>query len=162
MKKMKRLTSFAISMSLLLASFSLLSVVPAEALSLSARGAVNFADSKGDACAGLDQLGGTSCTKPGAANSAGENSIANIAETIVNIISFIAGIAAVILIVVAGVKFITSGGDSNGVASARNTLVYALIGLAVVALAQVIVHFVLQGVLGQGVNADSHKPPPAS
>src|ERR1700744_1630844 len=110
--------------------------------------------SKSDACSGLNQLAGksgTNCEKAGGKDSAGQDAIANIAATVVNIISFIGGIAAVILIIVGGVKFITSGGDSQGVASARNTIIYALIGLVVVALAQVIVHFVLNAVINNKV-----------
>jgi hypothetical protein len=62
---------------------------------------------------------------------------------IVNIISAIVGVIAVIMIIVGGFKYITSGGDSNNVSGAKNTIIYAIIGLIIVALAQVIVHFVL-------------------
>lgn len=57
--------------------------------------------------------------------------------------SIILGAIAVIMIVIGGFKFVTSGGDTNAVASAKNTIIYALVGLVVVALAQVIVHYVL-------------------
>ena len=45
--------------------------------------------------------------------------------------------------IVAASRFISSGGDSSKVAAAKNTIIYALVGLVLVALAQVIVHFVL-------------------
>lgn len=64
----------------------------------------------------------------------------------VNIISAIVGVVAVIMIIVGGFKYITSGGDSNNVSGAKNTIIYAIIGLVIVALAQVIVHFVLNNV----------------
>lgn len=64
-------------------------------------------------------------------------------KLVINIISWIAGVAAVIMIVVGGFKYITSGGDSSSVSSAKNTIIYALVGLVVVALAQVIVRFVI-------------------
>ena len=47
------------------------------------------------------------------------------------------------MIMVGGLKYMTSQGDSANVASAKNTILYAVIGLVVVALAQVIVKFVL-------------------
>jgi uncharacterized membrane protein YuzA (DUF378 family) len=47
------------------------------------------------------------------------------------------------MIVISAFRFITSGGDSNRVSSARSTLIYALIGVAVAALAQLLIHFVL-------------------
>jgi hypothetical protein len=48
------------------------------------------------------------------------------------------------MIIIAGFKYITSGGDTNKVASAKSTLTYAIIGIVVVALAQLIVHFVIK------------------
>lgn len=62
---------------------------------------------------------------------------------VINLISMAVGIAAVIMIMVGGFRYTTSGGDQEGIKSAKNTIMYALIGLIVVALAQVIVRFVL-------------------
>lgn len=109
--------------------------------------------SQPDACAGLNQLGGTGCSGDPAHNSPGQNQIANVAKAVVNILSLITGIAAVIMIVVAGIRFITSGGESSAVSSAKNALVYAIIGLVIVALAQLIVHFVLNAIIGGNVSA---------
>jgi hypothetical protein len=61
----------------------------------------------------------------------------------VNILSLVVGAAAIIVIIVSGFKYITSGGDSGKVGNAKNTLIYALVGLAIAALAQVLVHFIL-------------------
>ena len=55
----------------------------------------------------------------------------------------IVGVVAVIMIIVGGLKYITSGGDSGNISGAKNTILYAVIGLIFVALAQVIVRFVL-------------------
>lgn len=63
--------------------------------------------------------------------------------TVINVLSSLAGVLAVIMIIVAGFRYMTSGGDSNKVASAKNALIYAIIGLVIVALAQIIVKFVL-------------------
>jgi len=60
-----------------------------------------------------------------------------------NIISWAAGAIAVIVIIFAGFRFTTSGGDSGKVSSARNTIIYAAIGLLVIVLARVIVSFVI-------------------
>ena len=48
-----------------------------------------------------------------------------------------------VMIIIAGFKYVTSGGDTNGVASAKNTIIYAIIGIVVAALGQILVHFVL-------------------
>jgi len=47
------------------------------------------------------------------------------------------------MIIIGGFKYVTSGGDSTKISSAKSTIFYALIGLVVVALAQVIVRLVL-------------------
>jgi hypothetical protein len=62
---------------------------------------------------------------------------------IADIIAFIAGGAAVIILVVSGIRFMTSGGDTEKVRSARSTLIGALIGLAVIVLARALIVFVL-------------------
>jgi hypothetical protein len=88
-----------------------------------------------------DVCSGVALTGSGCGNSNG--SITTIVKAAIQILTLIAGIAAVIMIIVAGLKFITSGGDSSAVSSAKNSLVYALVGIVVVALSQFIVHFVL-------------------
>jgi cytochrome bd-type quinol oxidase subunit 2 len=72
-----------------------------------------------------------------------EGRVNSLVTNIVNIFSIIVGIVAVIMVIVGGFKFIISGGDSTKVTSARNTIIYAIVGLIVVALAQFIVKFVL-------------------
>jgi hypothetical protein len=69
-------------------------------------------------------------------------------KDIVNILSVVVGIVAVIMIIVGGFRYITSGGSSEKVTAAKNTLLYAIIGLVIVALAQVIVRFVLTKTTG--------------
>jgi hypothetical protein len=61
----------------------------------------------------------------------------------VNVLTMIVGVIALIMIIVGGLKYITSGGDATQTAGAKNTIMYAVIGLVVVALAQIIVRFVL-------------------
>ncbi len=62
---------------------------------------------------------------------------------VINIFSLVVGVIAVIMIIVGGLRYITSGGDSGKVSAAKTTIIYALVGLVIVALAQLIVHFVL-------------------
>lgn len=95
------------------------------------------------ACEGdcIERDGAGKCTKTKEA--ASETKINNLITSIVNIISVIVGIIAVIMIIVGGAKFITSGGDSGKISSAKSTVLYAIVGLIIVALAQVIVKFVL-------------------
>lgn len=74
----------------------------------------------------------------------GGTQVSDVIKTVINIMSAVGGIIAVIMIIIGGIKYTTSNGDSNSAASAKNTIIYALVGLVVVAFAQVIVQFVLQ------------------
>lgn len=67
----------------------------------------------------------------------------NIVKNVINIISLVVGIAAVVMIIIGGLRYVTSNGDSGQVGNAKNTILYAVVGLVVVALAQVIVRFVV-------------------
>ena len=83
---------------------------------------------------------------PGQCSVAGSDAtdrINSIVHTIVNLLSAIVGIVAVIMIIVGGFRYVTSGGNDTSVTSARNTILYAVIGLVIVALAQLIVRFTL-------------------
>jgi ABC-type Fe3+ transport system permease subunit len=75
-----------------------------------------------------------------------EKAVNNLFATIVKILSFLIGVIAIIMIIVAGFKYMTSNGDANGISNAKNTLIYALIGLVVAVLAQFLVQFVLTNV----------------
>ena len=66
-----------------------------------------------------------------------------ILTSIINMVSILIGIAAVIMIIVGGLKFITSGSNPQDVTSAREMIIYAAIGLIVAASAQLLVRFIL-------------------
>jgi hypothetical protein len=76
-------------------------------------------------------------------SSVDDGSIGKLANEVVKLFSIIVGAISVIMIIYGGLRYITSGGDSGRVGSAKNTLIYAVLGLLIVALAQLIVHFVL-------------------
>jgi hypothetical protein len=67
----------------------------------------------------------------------------NIIRRIVNLLSVLVGVVAVIMIIIGGLRYVTSGGSDASVSGAKNTILYAVIGLVIVAMAQVLVHFVL-------------------
>jgi len=73
----------------------------------------------------------------------GKGGIQRIIKNVINLFSLIVGAVSVIMIIYGGFKYITSGGNDSNVGSAKSTIMYALIGLVIVALAQVIVRFVL-------------------
>lgn len=89
---------------------------------------------------------GTQCVQNGIdsiGNTGAGTTIQPIFKKIVDILLFIIGAVAVIMIVVAAIKYVTSNGDSSAVTSAKNTIMYAVIGLVVAIMAYAIVNFVL-------------------
>lgn len=94
-----------------------------------------FADAKKEALKGLN-----------ATSSGGEKKIDGkngILKTVTNVLLFIIGAISVIMIVVGGIKYTTSNGDEKRVASAKNTIMYAVVGLVIAIFAYGIVAFVI-------------------
>ena len=67
-------------------------------------------------------------------------------KIIINVIIGVVGLVAVVMIIVGGISFTTSQGDSGKVAKARNTVLYGIVGLVVAILAFAIVNFVLSSI----------------
>lgn len=64
-------------------------------------------------------------------------------KQITNTILYIVGIIAVIMLIIGGIKYVISGGDSKKVTDAKNTVLYAIIGLVIAFLAYAIINFVI-------------------
>ena len=99
---------------------------------------VSAATAKQEVCDGIGATVGENGCTDGSGKSLNE-----IMALVINIFSWVVGAVAVIFAIVAGFKYITSGGDASAVKSAKDTLFYVIIGLVIVALSQIIVKFVL-------------------
>lgn len=66
--------------------------------------------------------------------------------TIVNIMLFLVGAVAVIMLIIGGIRYVTSGGSQENVTAAKNTIMYAIIGIVVALLAYAVVQFVVNGI----------------
>jgi len=99
-------------------------------------------------CAGsqLNAPSATPATGATCADTQGGTNVNSIVTTVINVFSWLVGVVSVIMIIVGGFKYVTSGGESSGVTSAKNTILYAIVGLIIVAISQVIVKFVLSNV----------------
>ncbi len=64
-------------------------------------------------------------------------------KTITNVLLFILGAIAVIMIIIGGIRYATSNGDASSTKAAKDTILYAVVGLIVAILAYAIVSFVL-------------------
>lgn len=71
-------------------------------------------------------------------------------KSIVNLLLFLLGAIAVIMIIIGGIRYATSNGDAGSTKSAKDTILYAVIGLIVAILAYAIVNFVIGAFAGGG------------
>ena len=71
------------------------------------------------------------------------NDIVPFIKDVTNILLFLIGAVSVIVIIVGGLRYVTSAGDQNQITSAKNTIMYAVVGIVVAAAAYAIVNFVL-------------------
>lgn len=133
----KKIKNYAVAIAMVF-SFGAVTLAPATVL---AANNISGALCQGTNAATANGVENKTCGSSGD----GQASIAKIASTVVNYLSIIVGVIAVIMIIVGGFKYITSGGESGNVSGAKNTLIYAIVGLIIVALAQFIVQFVLNG-----------------
>lgn len=121
-----------------LSAIALPALVPATAFAANA-------NLKGHLCRGADLQIDQSVDNCDTDDSTGKSLSQKIA-TVINWLSALIGVVAVVMIIFGGFRYITSGGNDTSVASAKKTILYALIGLVIVALSQLIVKFVLQNV----------------
>ena len=98
---------------------------------------VSAASPKQEVQDGIDAIGGNESGR-------GAASFTNLLESIINILLFIIGAIAVIMIIIGGIKYTTSNGDQAQVTSAKNTIMYSVVGLVVAIMAYSIVNFVVK------------------
>ena len=125
--------------------FRLLIVAVLAVVSMSAGVAVvgaeyAVAQPKAEVCKGSGGTwSGSACTYPAGTNS----DLSGFIKRIVNILLFVVGAIAVIMLVIGGLRYVLSGGDSSQTKGAKDTILYAIVGLVVAFSAYAIVNFVL-------------------
>lgn len=92
---------------------------------------------EGGICKGLEATGSSDCKDE---EGTGLNSLV---RNVLNILSWVIGVVAVVMIIIGGFRYIVSSGESAQIQSAKNTILYAIVGLVVVLFAQLIVRFVI-------------------
>lgn len=102
--------------------------------------------------------GGTYTLSSGAKNAKGTDTPDDLFGTegmitkIINVLLFLIAAVSVVMLIIGGFRYIVSQGDSTKVTSAKNTILYAIIGLIIAILAYAIVNFVMGqlGINGSG------------
>ena len=117
-------------------------IIVALAVSLGISGAILAPTATYAACTSA-----ADCVQDGADKAGGKSSNTadpkEIIQTIVRILLFLIGAVSVIMIIIGGFRYVISQGDSGAVTSAKNTILYAVIGLIVAIFAWAIVDFVI-------------------
>lgn len=130
---LKRIATTLAGVALLALPFALPATVGAQEIEKNLQCGANLKfDTSDDSTCETDDSGFTAAQR-----------VDQIVGQIIDIMSLVVGFVAVIMIIIGGFKYVTSGGDSGNVTGAKNTILYAVVGLIVVALAQVIVRFVV-------------------
>lgn len=70
-------------------------------------------------------------------------------QVVTNILLFIVGAIAVIMLIIGGIRYVVSGGDQAAVTAAKNTILYAIVGIIVAILAYAAVNFVTSSLATQ-------------
>jgi hypothetical protein len=104
---------------------------------------------KGDSVEGGNGSSSPVCTSNN--NSKNDNKYNNVVlNTIndaVNIVAVVAGLVAVIMIMVAGFTYVTAGGNAEDTKNARNRIIYAAVGLVIIGFAWTITRFITDKIL---------------
>lgn len=101
------------------------------------------------AIAAAPLVGAATPIESGASSARGEGQTsdlfgqAGIFQTITNVLLFILGAISVIMIIIGGLRYVISGGNATAVTAAKNTILYAIVGVIVALLAYAVVNFVL-------------------
>lgn len=110
-----------------------------------------FATAQEDLCRGS---GGTPsgtgptfvCTPPGGGKGIFEQG--GVFQNVVNVLIFLVGAISVIMLIIGAIRYVVSGGDPSGTKGAKDTILYAIIGIVVAAAAFGIVTFVISSISG--------------
>lgn len=73
----------------------------------------------------------------------GTSRVKSLLAIVANVLLFLIGSFAVIMIIISGFRFVTANGDANTVTQAKNTIIYAVVGIVIAVSAYAIVSFVL-------------------
>lgn len=128
---MKRITHYLLSIAVIALS---------AAIPLAVANPVFAGTAQDELCRGSGGVpAGGKCTKPG-----DTRTVQNTFEDIANTLIFFVGAIAVIMLIIGGLRYVLSGGDNSAVTSAKNTILYALVGVVVAFAAWAIVDFIVR------------------
>lgn len=123
-----------------LIAFTLVAVTPSNALA-------EKSDTKD--CA-LTITGGKDCAQGSGISDKGLFEVGGLFQTVTNVLLFLIGAVSVIMLIIGGFRYVVSNGDSSQVTAAKNTILYAVIGIIVALLAYAIVGFVVNSFTAKG------------
>jgi hypothetical protein len=81
--------------------------------------------------------------------------VTGVFSTVTSVLLFVIGAVSVIMIIIGGLRYVVSGGDSSNVSAAKNTILYAIVGLIVALLSYAVINFVLTNFSADGLGGGS-------
>lgn len=128
---MKRLKNYLIALAIVMGG-GVAGLTPVAQVSASTPAAY-VANAADEIQGGINKAGGTDNT----------TSLPALIKTVINILLFLIGAIAVLAIIIGAIRYVVSGGDSKATGEAKDTILYAVIGLVVAFMAYAIVNFVV-------------------
>jgi hypothetical protein len=86
-------------------------------------------------------------------NQGSTTSLSSVFKTVVNVLLFVIGAVSVVMLIVGGIRYTLSAGNSSAVTAAKNTIMYAIIGLVIAFLAYAIINWVLGALQGNAATS---------
>lgn len=123
----KLIAAVTVSIVALMASFSLVALAPVSSVNAATNGCE------------ITIAGGKDCAK----SDNQKSSLSVVIKDVTNVLLFVIGAVAVIVIIIGGIRYTISNGDSSQITAAKNTILYGVIGVVVALLAFAIVNFVV-------------------
>jgi hypothetical protein len=134
LKMIKNFRKAVLTIAAVLSLTLFLSAVPVLAVDCSA---TNLTAKQQIQCGACTASGNSCVTSPGG------QGVQDTIVSVIKVLSLVGGALAVIMLIVGGLRYVISAGNPETTKAAKNTIIYALVGLVIIAVAQIIVQFVL-------------------
>ena len=82
--------------------------------------------------------------------------IGGVVSTVTNVLLFIVGALSVVMLIIGGLRYVISGGNSTAVTAAKNTILYAIVGLVIAFVAFAAINFIITTFTSGGVSGGTN------
>jgi hypothetical protein len=134
---------FVMNMSLLSPVFAADPLPGAPAAVIDCTDPTSGCSKKEAACNGSGGSWSAHGSETGTCSSSDSRTVNSTLRQVMNILFYVSGSIAILMIIIGGVRYVVSAGDQSAVTGAKNTVMYSMIGLVVIVISAALVSFVL-------------------